>query len=207
MIYLYVKTHNKTGLKYLGKTVYDDVDSYQGSGKIWKRHIKKHGYDVTTEIIFVTDSKDEIKEKGIYYSNLWNIVESDDWANLKPEEGDGGKIVLTDEIIAKRKQFMLTNNPFKDKKHSEETKQKIRDKRKLQVMPIKTEEQRKQMSERMKGHDVSDETKKKISEKTLGKSKSNKGQPKRKIDCPHCSKIGAIAMMIRWHFDNCKRKI
>ena len=207
MIYLYVKTHNKTGLKYLGKTVYDDVDSYQGSGKIWKRHIKKHGYNVTTEIIFVTDSKDEIKEKGIYYSNLWNIVESDDWANLKPEEGDGGKIVLTDEIIAKRKQFMLTNNPFKGKKHSEETKQKIRDKRKLQVMPIKTEEQRKQMSERMKGHDVSDETKKKISEKTLGKSKSNKGQPKRKIDCPHCSKIGAIAMMIRWHFDNCKRKI
>jgi hypothetical protein len=207
MIYLYVKTHNKTGLKYLGKTVYDDVDSYQGSGKIWKRHIKKHGYDVTTEIIFVTANKDEIKEKGIYYSNLWNIVESDDWANLKPEEGDGGKIVLTDEIIAKRKQFMLTNNPFKGKKHSEETKQKIKDKRKLQVMPIKTEEQRKQISESLMGHTVSEETKKKISVQTKGKSKSNKGQPKRKIDCPHCGKIGAIAMMIRWHFNNCKRKI
>lgn len=29
---------------------------------------------------------------------------------------------------------------------------------------------------------------------------------KRKIHCPHCSKIGNTANMIRWHFDNCKLK-
>lgn len=29
---------------------------------------------------------------------------------------------------------------------------------------------------------------------------------KQKIVCPHCQKIGGIAIMKRWHFDNCKQK-
>ena len=29
---------------------------------------------------------------------------------------------------------------------------------------------------------------------------------KRQVHCPHCSKIGNTANMIRWHFDNCKLK-
>jgi 5-methylcytosine-specific restriction endonuclease McrA len=42
MIYLYVKTHNKTGLKYLGKTEQDPF-VYLGSGKRWLNHLNKHG--------------------------------------------------------------------------------------------------------------------------------------------------------------------
>lgn len=90
MYYLYVKTHNKTGLKYLGKTVSKDPHKYPGSGTIWRRHLDKHGYDYSTEILLETDSKEHLTEKGIYYSNLWKIVESKEWANLKPESGDGG---------------------------------------------------------------------------------------------------------------------
>lgn len=41
MIYLYVKTHNITGLKYLGKTNNKDPHSYKGSGKYWILHCKK----------------------------------------------------------------------------------------------------------------------------------------------------------------------
>lgn len=89
MIYLYVKKHNVTGLKYLGKTSQNPYE-YKGSGKHWKLHLKKHGNNVTTEIILETESKKHLKEAGIYYSNLWNVVKSSDWANLKPEEGDGG---------------------------------------------------------------------------------------------------------------------
>jgi hypothetical protein len=89
MIYLYVKTHNKTGLKYLGKTIQDPY-KYPGSGKRWKRHIKKHGKDLTTEILLTTESKEELKETGLFFSKLWNVVESNEWANCKPEEGDGG---------------------------------------------------------------------------------------------------------------------
>lgn len=50
---LYVKTHNKTGLKYLGYTKRDPF-KYKGSGYCWVPHIRKHGNDVSTEILLVT---------------------------------------------------------------------------------------------------------------------------------------------------------
>jgi hypothetical protein len=87
--YLYVKTHRKTGLKYLGQTTSDPY-KYLGSGKYWKLHLQKHGKDIHTEVLKECSTKDELKESGIYYSNLWNVVDSDDWANLRPESGDGG---------------------------------------------------------------------------------------------------------------------
>jgi hypothetical protein len=90
IIYLYKKTHNKTGFKYLGKTTSKDPHKYQGSGHIWKKHLRKHGYDVTTEILKECNTKEEIRHWGKHYSNLWSVVESPDWANMRPEEGDGG---------------------------------------------------------------------------------------------------------------------
>ena len=86
---LYVKTHQVTGLKYLGYTRQDPF-VYKGSGKYWKLHLKKHGNQVHTEILFETTNKEKIKETGIYYSQLWNVVSNDGWANLRIEEGDGG---------------------------------------------------------------------------------------------------------------------
>ena len=88
-ITLYKKTHRKTGLKYLGKTIRDPFE-YQGSGHRWTRHIAKHGYEVDTEILLETENPEEIKKWGEYYSKLWNVIESKDWANLKAEQGDGG---------------------------------------------------------------------------------------------------------------------
>jgi hypothetical protein len=87
--YLMVKTHSKTGLKYLCKTTQDPF-KYKGSGKYWRLHLEKHGAEHHTEIIKECCSNTELKDFGRYYSKLWNVVESDDWANLKPEEGDGG---------------------------------------------------------------------------------------------------------------------
>lgn len=88
-IYLLVKTHIKTGLKYLCQTTRKDFDKYQGSGKYWKRHLKKHGPEHTTEVIKECNSREEIIKWGNYYSDLWKVVESKEWANLKPEEGNG----------------------------------------------------------------------------------------------------------------------
>lgn len=85
--YLYVKTHTTTGLKYLGQTQ-KDPQRYRGSGLHWKRHIKKHGYHVITDVIGTFGTHDQLKEAGLYYSELWNIVESDQWANLMVESGD-----------------------------------------------------------------------------------------------------------------------
>ena len=64
IIYLYLKIHNQTGYKYLGKTI-ADPHKYEGSGKLWKRHINKHGYDVKTKILFQTEDKEEFKKNGI----------------------------------------------------------------------------------------------------------------------------------------------
>jgi hypothetical protein len=88
-IYLYIKTHQKTGLKYLGQTKKDPF-KYKGSGVYWVKHIKLHGNEVKTEILYECATKEEIIKWGKFYSTLWNIVESKDWANLKAEEGDGG---------------------------------------------------------------------------------------------------------------------
>ena len=122
-IYLYVKTHNKTGLKYLGKTTLDPY-TYKGSGKYWKRHIKLYGYDVTTEVIFETDCSLDLKNKGLYYSELWNIVEDSGWANLKPEAGDGGThIVSVEQKINQSKKmkgrFFGENNPMYGKERND----------------------------------------------------------------------------------------
>ena len=87
--YLYLKTHNKTGLKYLGKTVTDPY-TYLGSGKRWRKHLAKHGNDITTEVLLETEDAQELATVGLYYSNLWNIVEDQSFANMRPETGDGG---------------------------------------------------------------------------------------------------------------------
>ena len=93
--YLMVKTQIITGLKYLCQTKNKNPHTYLGSGKYWGSHLRKHGKDITTVIIRECSSKEELREWGIYYSILWNIVTDRDangnktWANLIPESGSG----------------------------------------------------------------------------------------------------------------------
>lgn len=103
IIYLYKKTHSITGLSYLGKTTQDPM-KYKGSGTYWLRHLKTHGNTVTTEILRECSTTDEVTKWGIYYSNLWEVVSSSSWANLKPESGDGGSAGgVNKKIETKRK--------------------------------------------------------------------------------------------------------
>jgi hypothetical protein len=91
---LYVKTHRKTGLKYLGQTKQNPF-KYNGSGIDWLTHIKEYGYDVTTEILLETKNKTDIEVTGRHYSTLWNVVKGQDdygnkiWANKIPETAAG----------------------------------------------------------------------------------------------------------------------
>lgn len=106
--YLYVKTHKVTGMKYFGKTVANDPVMYQGSGKRWKNHIRKHGYDCTTEIIGFFTNEEECKKAAIEFSMSNNIVDSDQWANLMNENGiDGGALVYTDEMKQRQRESSL----------------------------------------------------------------------------------------------------
>ena len=134
-IYLYKKTHNKTGLQYLGKTAEPNPHQYPGSGTRWTNHIRKHGYDVTTEILKECFSNEEVKEWGLYYSTLWNIVDERDaggrkiWANLRPESGDGGDTSQCEAYLAKQHLFSHAgeNNPMygKNWKWTDEQRQAV----------------------------------------------------------------------------------
>lgn len=93
---LYIKTHNITGLKYFGKTTGDPF-KYKGSGKYWTDHLKKHGNDVTTEIVGYFIDKKLCEEFALNFSKENNIVRSLNehgkkiWANQVDENGlDGG---------------------------------------------------------------------------------------------------------------------
>lgn len=92
MFYLYVKTHLVTGMKYLGHTTAKDPIRYPGSGVYWTAHLKKHGYNYTTEILKECKTKGEVKQWGQHYSVLWDVVASSEWANLIDESGDGGDL-------------------------------------------------------------------------------------------------------------------
>lgn len=87
------------------------------------------------------------------------------------------------------------------RKHTEESKEKIREARKKQKHTNKgmtwSDESRKRQSEKHTGKILSEEHKLKIGERLKGKAKPT-------IKCPHCNKEGGIPQMRQWHFDNCK---
>jgi hypothetical protein len=89
-IFLYIKTHNVTGLKYFGKTTKKDPHKYTGSGKYWKRHLHKHGFDYTTEIIATFHDETLCEQFAIKFSTENGIVNSTSWANLQEENGLDG---------------------------------------------------------------------------------------------------------------------
>jgi hypothetical protein len=145
-IYLYVKTHNKTGLKYLGQTSSTNPHKYPGSGLYWQRHLKMHGYDYTTEIIKECQSKDELREWGEHYSDLWDVVKSEEWANLKPETADGSLgYIMTEEDRQK------IRDGLKGKTLSDEHKKKLSELKKGKPGHPRSEEARAKMSATRKG--------------------------------------------------------
>lgn len=86
MFRLMIKTSN-IGLKYLCISKRDDYDLYKGSGRTWIEHLNEVGDDITTQVLFETESHEELSKAGLYYSNLFNIVLSEEWDNLVKEEG------------------------------------------------------------------------------------------------------------------------
>jgi len=93
-IYLYVKRHEITGLKYFGKTEKNNVTSYYGSGKYWLNHIKLHGVShVKTICYWIFNDQKKATDFALKFSKKHDIVNSDDWANLIDENGiNGGSI-------------------------------------------------------------------------------------------------------------------
>lgn len=91
MFRLMIKTHRTTGYKYLCVTTKEDYEGYCGSGVRWRKHLQAHGFDVATEVLFEHHSRDDIfKHVCLYYSDVYDVVNSDEWANLILEDGNTG---------------------------------------------------------------------------------------------------------------------
>lgn len=127
---LYVKRHKKTDLKYFGKTTRKNLESYNGSGKYWKRHLNQHGEDVET--IWASEEfhdAEDLTDFALLFSELFDIVNSDQWANLVPENGIDGAPRgypkpegFGQNFIGDKNSMYGKPNPFKGKSHSEEQK-------------------------------------------------------------------------------------
>jgi hypothetical protein len=199
-IYILLKTHNVTGKKYLCRHVTEDENTcytYLGSGTYWKKHLETHGNDISTEIVAKCNSYEEAKTIGIHYSEKWNIVESKEFANLVPENGQGGS-----EVASQRKSF----NRFGYER--EPIKMLGQDN------PSKRPEVGKKISDKLSGRKITWGDK--ISQSCKGRIPHNKGKPSPtsktdhmnvQIQCPHCGTTGGMGAMKRWHFNNCKNKL
>jgi len=84
-----IKKAYPSGLMYLCQTKQDPY-SYKGSGTRWTNHIKHHNSHIITCIIGEYETMEELREAGIQYSRELNVVESEEWANLREEDGTGG---------------------------------------------------------------------------------------------------------------------
>jgi len=118
-IYLLVKEHAHTGLKYLCRHVassFSECEKYTGSGKYWKYHIKQHGKHIKTTCLFVTESEKEFRQVAKKYSLQFNVTDSKEWANLCDEEGQGGNTVVDKKLHGKKTKIGL-HRPNVRKKH------------------------------------------------------------------------------------------
>lgn len=90
--YLMIKKVRQNNFKYLCKCS-DNKDhiAYKGSGIYWRKVLNSHPeYIIDTEVLGHYTTKQALREAGEYYSELYNVALSKEWANCIPEIGDGG---------------------------------------------------------------------------------------------------------------------
>lgn len=229
--YLYIKQHSITGLKYFGKTIKKDPVKYLGSGKYWKNHIKKHGKNHIITLWFqLFDDVESLTSFALQFSVENNIVKSQDWANLIPENGLCGVIPGSRQSIETRTKRALALTGKKRITRSPEHCANISASKKGKSPSTKTREK---LSIAITGKKRSDETKKKMSLSQKGKKHTQEqilknslghmgkvtsdetksklsliktGIPQVKLQCPHCNMVGGNVMK-RHHFDNCKLRL
>lgn len=192
MYYLIYKITNQVNGKfYIGAhQTLDPADGYMGSSRLVRAAIKKYGLkNFKKQILSNVDTIEEMYELEAWYLDL-DMVNRKDCYNIKIG-GRGGHGIGS--------------------RHSEETKRKISETRKIRGIPSSR-----------KGATLSDETKAKLRAAKLGKprgvvstetrkklreiAKSSGPTSKRGI-CPHCNKEGQLFSMKRWHFDKCRSRV
>ena len=169
MIYLYIKQHAVTGLKYFGKTIKADPEKYKGSGTDWLQHIEEYGNDVETLGLWKFEIEDieNCSKFALKFSKENNIVKSKEWANLVYENVYSGTMGLIHTEETKAKMSKSSKGKPKSQAHRNSIKNIIRTKKHCN-----------NLSKSLKGRNLSKEHKRKISiSHPRHTNKSRLGQP------------------------------
>lgn len=180
---LYIKIHTKTKLKYFGKSIKKDIEKYTGSGKRWLNHINKHGkqHIVTIWISDYFYSEKDIKKFALEFSEQNNIKNSNEWANLKEENGlDGGKLPENSILSIKEKLTGRNKNThkyielaaLKKSKTMKDPKGKYQQQGRQKIENWLNSLSPAERKEKL-GHIVTQEQKNKLSKDRIGKTKNN----------------------------------
>ena len=142
------KTTNLVNNKiYIGKRIFSKEkflkNRYYGSGKLLKEFIKKYGIENFSREIIEEVDNNILGEREIYWINLYNSNNLDIGYNLtiggNSKYGRKSNNISDDtkkKISESVSKYLAENgHPFQGKNHSEETKQKIREKLKDRKLP------------------------------------------------------------------------
>ena len=198
IIYLYEKQHKITGLKYFGKTIKDPY-KYFGSGKYWMKHIKKYGSEhIATLNVWTFEDQEECTAFALKFSLDNNIVESNDWANLKAEDaltGGGNFSESSKRLVGKASKEIWASYS------KEERERRIQKSRKPRTVP-RSDVHRKKLSDANKGKQTwmgrthSRASKEKMRLSHIGKSSPKRGIPNDKARRTKFYNNGEIQRML-----------
>lgn len=198
--YLYVKTHDKTGLKYFGKTVKDPY-SYKGSGTVWLRHLKKYGDAVSTVVLNNGEPYTDpslLRIAATDFSNAHSIVESKEWANLMVEDGFTGGSIISGYSP---EEYQILCNRNKEVANRPEVKAK-----KSQVSKEVHNRPEVRLKKSINGKIAQNNPEHKEKHRLIMKEVMAEAN-KIKLECVHCHKFVTRHMFGRWHGDQCKQKV
>ena len=222
MIY-YVYKHTLNGKSYVGytSTTIEErlerhiADAIKGKRFHFQNAIRKYGSEnIITECLeeINTDNKQVAEDREKYWIAYYDTVNN---GYNMTDGGTGGntwQYNLNKEETRKKISEKSTG-----RRHTEESKKIMSEKAKTRApMPkeaiARAEEKRKLL--RAAGNYFSAEGMEKL--RAVGKNKvfdeayrqklSATAKNRPQVQCPHCNKIGVRNSMLRWHFDNCKRK-
>jgi hypothetical protein len=227
------------GIRYLCKSTKQDFEEYKGSGVHWKKIVKKYGRK-NVKTLWISDwfyCPHHLQNFALMYSEYNQVVESEEWANLKPETGlDGNcnpaiikaamnrpevkeKRKETDskpEVKARRSAALNAANarPETKRKRSESAKKNYEDESKREMVTNRTNKMKETMA--------LEETRKRISESVIEThwtkntdaeevmkriSESRTGVKYKRVVCEHCDKDVASNIYGRHHGDKCKHRL
>lgn len=188
--FIYIWFDKKYKRYYVGRHWGTIDDGYVCSSRMMRQSYNRRKEDFKRRIV-----------SRVYTSNHDLVLEEQRWLDMiKPEE------------IGLRyyNKTLRSDSPSTfGYKHREETKKKISDSR---IGQKPSEYNKIKRLEACLGRKQSTEEKEKRASKLRGLKRTEEfklrmKKPKQKVTCPHCEKVGGLASMTRWHFDNCNKYI